>query len=160
LVADLEAARYFEEVIRLAPQLSATLVANWVIGEVPALLHHYGKTWKELPVSSSALAELLNAVASSQINLKTAKKVLIQIWETGRSAAEILKAESLGQVESEDLLKTWVDQVMAAQPAAVEQYKAGRTQAMGFLVGQVMALSGGRAHPQRLVEILKLRLGA
>jgi aspartyl-tRNA(Asn)/glutamyl-tRNA(Gln) amidotransferase subunit B len=158
LLQDRKALEFFEQILAHTPSLGSTSVAHWVIGEIQALLKHDSKSWSEMPLKVDDVAKLLVMVARDQINLKTAKRLQIRMWEESKNLEEVLGSESVSQVDSEDQIGVWVSDVLRNHPEAVAQFKSGRHQALGFLVGQVMALSQGRAHPQRVVSQLKLKL--
>jgi aspartyl-tRNA(Asn)/glutamyl-tRNA(Gln) amidotransferase subunit B len=107
-----------------------------------------------------ALAGLIDLVERRVINSSTAKTVFETMWATGRSAAAIVEAEGLAQISDESALAAAVEAVLAAQPATVAQYKRGQTKVLGFLVGQVMKATGGKASPALVNELLKRALDA
>jgi aspartyl-tRNA(Asn)/glutamyl-tRNA(Gln) amidotransferase subunit B len=113
-----------------------------------------------VPVPADALAELIVMTDRSVVSSTVAKDVFDRMWTTGRRAREIVDAEGLGQVADESALAAIVDAVMRAQTDAVTEYRAGRTNVFGFLVGQAMKASGGKADPKTVTRLLKARLEA
>jgi aspartyl-tRNA(Asn)/glutamyl-tRNA(Gln) amidotransferase subunit B len=148
-------AELFEGV--LAAGASPRLAANWVMGEVLRVMNRRGL--ETPPLSAPRLAELLGAVERGAISGTAAKQVFEGIVESDRSVAEIIQARGLAQVSDEGALASAVDRVLAENPAEVERYRAGRTQLLGFFVGQVMKVMGGRANPQVVNRLFKERLG-
>ena len=124
--------------------------ANWVIGE--------GKEIAESRVQPVEFGELLHMVVKGELTQKLAKEVLPKMKETGESAAVIVEREGLKQISDSGALEKIVDEVIAANPKQVEQFKSGKTTVIGFLVGQVMKASRGQANPATVNEILKSRL--
>lgn len=133
--------------------------ANWVMGDFAALLKSTGKEIAESPVSSGALAELLGLISGGQLSGKLAKDVLEKMFESGDSAPVIMEREGLRQISDTGALGGIVDEVLAANPKQVEQYRGGKTAVIGFLVGQVMKQSRGQANPATVNDLLKAKLG-
>jgi aspartyl-tRNA(Asn)/glutamyl-tRNA(Gln) amidotransferase subunit B len=170
LTAAKDVADYFETVTRSTGFSSKEIgkeVSNWVTGELLGLLHK-GKpradgsmkplTIGQSPVSPQGLAELLVMKRKGEVSGPTAKSVLEEMFNTGQSAAEIVKAKGLTQVSDEGALEKIIDEVMAKNPAQVAQYRSGKETVFGFFVGQVMKASGGKANPGKVNELLKRKL--
>ncbi len=151
LVAD-----YLEECVREYPQ--AKTVSNWVTGELFRLLNLSGVDVSAVKVSPGQLAGLLKMVDSGKINISTAKSVLEEMFASGRSAEEIIAEGDLGQISDTAELGSVVDQVLRDNPQAVSDYLEGKTQALRFLVGQVMKATRGKANPQMVNRMLNDRL--
>jgi aspartyl-tRNA(Asn)/glutamyl-tRNA(Gln) amidotransferase subunit B len=150
-------ADYFEALI--AAGAPAKAASNWMQGEIRRRLKEAGADdMARVPVPADALAELIVMTDRSVVSSTVAKDVLDRMWTTGRRAREIVEAEGLGQVADESALAAIVDAVMSAQTDAVTQYRAGRTNVLGFLVGQAMKASGGKADPKTVTRLLKARL--
>jgi aspartyl-tRNA(Asn)/glutamyl-tRNA(Gln) amidotransferase subunit B len=147
---------YFDEVAGLTKDPKTA--ANWVMGDLAALLKAADKTIDESPVDAKALGELLGLIASGELSGKLAKKVLEKMFESGGTAPVIVECEGLRQISDSGALGKIVDEVIAANPKQVEQLRGGKTAVMGFLVGQVMKLSRGQANPAAVNELLKSRL--
>jgi aspartyl-tRNA(Asn)/glutamyl-tRNA(Gln) amidotransferase subunit B len=110
------------------------------------------------PVSPKALAELLVLKRKGEISGPTAKAVLEEMFETGKSAEDIVNTKGLTQVSDEAVLERIVEEVIAKNPAQLGQYRSGKEAVFGFLVGQVMKASGGKANPTKVNELLKRKL--
>jgi aspartyl-tRNA(Asn)/glutamyl-tRNA(Gln) amidotransferase subunit B len=149
-------ADYFEEVVSAgAPPKAAS---NWLMGEVTRKSHEAGVAVDHSPVSALSLAELIGLVDRGTINSTTAKDVFEKMWTSGRSAKAIVDADGLAQVSDEGAIAPIVDQVLAAQPDTVAQYRGGQTKVLGFLVGQVMKATGGKASPKLVNELVRRAL--
>lgn len=170
LTAEKDVAGYFEAVTRstgFSPKEMGKEVSNWVTVELLGLLHK-GKpradgsmellTIGQSPVSPQALADLLVMKRKGEISGPIAKSVLEEMFATGKSAAEIVKAKGLQQVSDEGALEKIIDEVMAKNPAQLAQYRGGKETVFGFFVGQVMKASGGKANPAKVNELLKRKL--
>jgi aspartyl-tRNA(Asn)/glutamyl-tRNA(Gln) amidotransferase subunit B len=156
LASDRELADYFETVAASAGD--AKLAANWVIVELGGLLNRTERTIDRAPVSAADLGLLIARIRDQTISSKIAKNVFEIMVEEGGSADAIIEARGLRQVSDSGELEAMVDEVIAASPEQVEQYRAGKTKVMGFFVGQIMKASGGRANPQQVNELLRERL--
>ncbi len=150
-------ADYFEEVARQSGEPKAA--SNWVMGELTGALKAAGKPIEESAVSAANLAELVRLIAAGEISGKLAKDIFAKMFSTGRSASEIIEAEGLKQISDTGELEKMVDDILAANPKQVEQYKNGKKGVLGFFVGQVMKATRGQANPAVVNEILGLKLG-
>src|SRR6185436_13717793 len=121
--------------------------SNWIMGELTSALNERGVGVEESAVTPAALAGLIRLVDSGTISGPIAKRVFAEMYASGRSAEAIVAAEGLGRIDDESALAATVRDVLAAHAAAVDQYRAGKKQTFGFLVGQVIKASGGRANP-------------
>ncbi|MGZ5096533.1 MAG: Asp-tRNA(Asn)/Glu-tRNA(Gln) amidotransferase subunit GatB [Usitatibacter sp.] len=135
-------------------------VANWITGEVSALLHERGEDFAQPPVTPAQLARLLARVLDATVSAKTAKEVLRAMANGEGDADAIIEKRGLKQISDAGALEAAVDQVLAANAKQVEDYRAGKDKAFNSLVGQVMKATGGKANPAQVGEILKRRLGA
>ncbi|HXE05060.1 MAG TPA: Asp-tRNA(Asn)/Glu-tRNA(Gln) amidotransferase subunit GatB, partial [Bryobacteraceae bacterium] len=147
---------YFDEVVAVSKDPKAA--ANWVMGDVAALLKGAGKAIDESPVSAGNLGDLLKLIASGELSGKLGKDVLAKMFESGDTAAAIMEREGLRQISDSGALGKIVDEVIAANPKQVEQYRSGKTSVIGFLVGQVMKQSRGQANPAAVNDLLKSKL--
>jgi aspartyl-tRNA(Asn)/glutamyl-tRNA(Gln) amidotransferase subunit B len=148
-----EMADYFEAAARAAP--SAKTASNWIMGELSRTLNERGVAIAESPVTPQALGGLLALLDSGAINGPTAKEVFEKMFATGREARAIVDAEGLAQISDEGAILQVVRDVIAAQSDAVAQVRAGKSNTFGFLVGQVMKASGGKASPKLVNALLK-----
>ena len=131
-------------------------VANWVTGELSGALK--GRAITESPVSAQQVGELVSLIASGEISGKLAKEIFARMFETGEGARVIMEREGLKQISDTGALGKIIDDVIAANPKQVEQYKAGKTAVAGFLVGQAMKASKGQANPATVNELLREKL--
>lgn len=150
-------ADYFEETCQRF-EGSAKMVSNWLMGDVMSLLNEAGITIDQSPISCDMLAELLRLINEDVISGKIAKDVLAKMFETGRSAAEIVEEEGLEQISDTGALESVIDEVIEENPGPVEDVRAGKDKAIGFLVGQVMQKTQGQANPQMVNEMLREKL--
>ena len=151
-------ADYFEAVVAAGAEPRAA--SNWVLGAVLALLNRRGETLEAFPVRPPALAELLALIERGTVSGSAAKTVLEGMAETGGSATRVVEERGLAQVRDEGTLEAWVDEVLAAHPDEVGRYRSGEGKLLGFLVGQVMKRSGGRADPRRVSRLLGEKIGS
>ena len=157
LTATRELSEYFEKAAAAAGDPRAA--ANWVMGDLAAALKEAGKDIADSPVPAERLGELIKLIASGEISGKLAKDIFSKMFVSGDSARAIVEREGLKQISDTGALSKIVDEVLAANPKQVEQYKGGKTTVMGFFVGQVMKASRGQANPAAVSELLKERLG-
>jgi aspartyl-tRNA(Asn)/glutamyl-tRNA(Gln) amidotransferase subunit B len=157
LTQDADVAAYFEQVAALAP---AKLASNWVMGEVLRKVKDDGIGVADVPVSPAALADLIRLVDDGTISTGAARQVFETMWTTQEAAAAIVVREGLKQLGDESALLAHVATVIAANPDAVASYRAGRVQAVGALVGQVMKLTRGTANPKVVHALIQRQLDA
>ena len=151
-----EMADYFEAVA--AESGDAKLAANWVSGELSALLNRDNLAIGEARVTAAGLAALLKRIQDNTISGKLAKDVLAVMWDEGGDVDTIIAAKGLRQITDSGAIEAAVDQVLAANPEQVEQFRAGKDKVLGFLVGQIMKATQGKANPAQVNEILRARL--
>src|SRR5688572_16363528 len=151
-------ADYFEAVARAAGNAKAA--SNWVMGELLRTLNERGTAVADVPLEPGALAGLIALVDKGTISNAIAKDIFPKMYESGRSAADIVAAEGLAQNSDESAVLEIVRSVMAANAETVAQYRAGSQKTFGFLVGQVMKGSGGKANPKLANALLKRGLDA
>jgi len=157
LTASRSIADYFEATVS-AIRGEAKLAANWVMGSVAAKLKEEDKTISDSPISSSALAGLIKRIADNTISNKMAKEVFDAMWAGEGEADAIIDKRGLKQVTDSGAIEAMIDEVLAANAAMVEEFKAGKEKAFNALVGQAMKASKGKANPAQVNEILKRRL--
>ena len=156
ITADRHLAGWFDEAAKSVK--TPKLLANWTISELLRELSAASLDITESPVSPAALAGLVNAVDNGTISGKIGKDVLAEMFTTGKSADDIIKEKGLAQVSDSGAVEAFVDQAIAANPAQVEQFRAGNPKVLQFMVGQVMKLSRGKANPKLVSEILMEKL--
>jgi len=150
-------ADYFEGVAQAFTGKAQT-AANWIIGDLSAALHRDNLDIADSRIGPSDLAGLLARIQDGTISGKIAKEVFDAMWAGEGSADELIDAKGLQQITDSSAIEEIVDAVIAANPAQVEQYRAGKDKLLGFFVGQVMKETGGKANPGQVNEILKGRL--
>ncbi len=151
-------ADYFEAVA--AASGNAKAASNWVMGEVLRLLKAHDATIATVGVTAEALGALIRLVDGGTISNTVAKSVFEQMYGTGRQAADVVAEQGLAQVSDEGAIMAIVRDVMAAQAEAVAQYRGGKKAAFGYLVGEAMKASAGKADPKRLSQMLRASLDA
>jgi aspartyl-tRNA(Asn)/glutamyl-tRNA(Gln) amidotransferase subunit B len=132
------------------------LAANWILGDLLGVLK--GQPITEAPVSAEHLGELVALIASGEISGKLAKEIFARMLDSGEPARAVMEREGLKQISDSGALGHIVDDVIAANPKQVDQYKAGKATVIGFLVGQVMKASKGQANPASVNELLREKL--
>jgi aspartyl-tRNA(Asn)/glutamyl-tRNA(Gln) amidotransferase subunit B len=149
-------ADYFEAVARDCGNAKAA--SNWILNELMREIKSAALDISASQVSAESLAAMIKMIDDGGISGKMAKDVLVQMFQSGKSAGEIVRAMGGSQVSDQDAIKVFVDRAISENPKQLEQYRAGKTSLVGFFVGQVMKLSGGRANPQVVNEVLKKTL--
>ncbi len=157
LTLDRAVAAYFDAAAKLTK--SPKLVANWIISELLRLLGEEKISIDACKITPAALAELVDLIEKGTINGKIAKEVFAEMFATGKKPAAIVEEKGLVQVSDSGAISAVVTEAIRANPAQVEQYKAGNAKVLQFLVGQVMKLSRGKANPQLVIAELKKQLG-
>ncbi len=157
LADDLALASYFESAARVAKKPKN--VANWILNDLQSALSAAALPISDCPIPPQALDELVNLIDSGAINSKQGKEVFSEMFATGKAAALIVEEKGLKQVSDTGAIEALADEVIAANPGPVADYKAGKTSAINFLKGQVMKLSKGKANPALAGEILEKKLG-
>ncbi len=157
LTSSREMAAYFEDTAK-AFGGEAKIAANWIMGDLSAALNKDGKDLADSPISSALLAGLLKRIADGTISGKIAKEVFAAMWAGEGDADAIIEARGLKQVSDAGAIEKIVDDILAANPAQVAEYRAGKDKVFGFFVGQAMKASKGKANPAQLNDILKKKL--
>jgi len=159
LVESREKAEYFRQTISTSAVL-APLAANWVVGEVAALLNDRNTEYGKSPVSPASLRRLLDLQHDGTISGKAAKEVLLAMADGEGEAEAIVAKRGLRQISDAGALEAAVEKVIAANAKLAEDYRSGKEKAFNALVGQVMKATQGKANPAQVNEILKRRLAA
>ncbi len=149
---DKDTSDYFEKVVAAGADPKASV--NWIMGEFASQLSNAGIEIAKAPVTPENLAKLLALIAKGTISGKIAKKVFAEMWKNGADPEEIVKAQGLVQISDTGALKELVVKVIANNPKAVEDFKAGKKKAVGALVGQIMKETKGKANPKVINELL------
>jgi len=149
-------ADYFEAM--LAAGAESKLSANWVMGELSAVLNKNQLDIEDSPISASSLAELVMRISDDTISGKIAKDVLKAMWQGEGSADKIIENKGLKQMSDSGAIEGIIDEIIANNAAQVEQYKGGNTKLLGFFVGQVMKATQGKANPKQVNQLLNEKL--
>ena len=149
---DKDTSDYFEKVVAAGADPKASV--NWIMGDFASQLSNAGIEIAKAPVTPENLAKLLALIAKGTISGKIAKKVFAEMWKDGADPEEIVKAQGLVQISDTGALKELVVKVIANNPKAVEDFKAGKKKAVGALVGQIMKETKGKANPKVINELL------
>ena len=158
LASEQALALYFEQAVTAAPGVPAKKIANWVINELLARLNEVEHGIAECPMQPQSLGELVAVVEAGKISNNQGKEVFGEMFATGGKAADIIKAKGFEQVSDTGALEAMVDQIIAANPDRVAEVKSGNEKAMNWFTGQVMKLSGGKANPKIVTEIVKAKV--
>jgi len=149
-------AAYFEEAAKACGQ--AKLVSNWVMGEVSRRLNASEVGIENAPVSAAQLAAMIARIADSTISNSAAKQVFDALWTEGGEVDAIIEAKGLKQMNDSGALEAIIDEVLAANPKNVEEFRAGNAKALNGLVGPIMKASKGKANPAQVNELLLKKL--
>jgi len=155
LVSDIETSKYFEEVIEKS---DVKLSTNWITGELFALLNEKNLEISQNPISAKNLSKLINLIKDGTISGKIAKSVFEIMADEGKDPQIIVEEKGLKQQIDPKEIEKLIDKVITDNPDKVKEYKSGKDKLFGFFVGQVMKVSGGKANPQLVNEILKKKL--
>ncbi len=158
LSSDPDIAGYFEELIRAGAQARAAM--HWLTTQLLPAVRERRQDLSQTPVTPARLAALLGMLAADTINANAARDVLTCLFDSADSPQDIVRARGLAQVSDTNALDAMITKVLAAQPAAVADVRNGQGKAMGFLIGQVMQASNGKANPKVIREMLQKKLSA
>lgn len=159
LTSSRELADYFEAVLVATGNKDPKQCANWVIGDLSGALNKAGLEITESPISAQQLGSVLLRIQDNTISGKIAKQVFEAIWNgEGADADTVIESQGLKQVTDTGAIEAMIDDVIAANPEQVQQYRDGKEQVFGFFVGQVMKASKGKANPGQVNDILKQKL--
>jgi aspartyl-tRNA(Asn)/glutamyl-tRNA(Gln) amidotransferase subunit B len=158
LTSSRDVANYF--VATVSAGADAKPAANWVMGAISAKLNAEEKAITESPLSAAQLASLLKRIADNTISNNAAKQVFEAMWAGEGEVDAIIEAKGLKQVSDTGAIEAIIDEVLAANAAMVEEFKAGKEKAFNALVGQAMKASKGKANPAQVNDMLKKKLGA
>ena len=155
LVSDIETSKYFEEVVK---DSDVKLAANWIIGELFALLNEKNLEITQSPISARNLSKLINLIKDGTISGKIAKTLFELMLDEDKDPEILVEEKGLKQKSDPKELENLIDGVIKDNPDKVAEYKSGKVKLFGFFVGQVMKVSNGTANPQLVNEILKKKL--
>ncbi|MCR5607122.1 MAG: Asp-tRNA(Asn)/Glu-tRNA(Gln) amidotransferase subunit GatB [Treponema sp.] len=151
-----ELSLWFEEAAKGAKDVKK--VANWILAELLAVLNEQKKTISDIALTPKHITELVNAIADKKITSAQGKTVFAKMLETNKMPAEIIKEEGMESVTDTDAIEAIVEQVIAANPKAIADYKGGKTNVVGWLMGQVMKASKGKANPGVATKLVTEKL--
>jgi len=151
-------AEYFEATV--AAGAPAKQAANWIMGDITAYLKEQKLNIEELPLSPLGLAELIGLIEAGTISSKMAKDLLPELLAKGGSPKALVEQKGLSQISDAATLEAMIDEVLAAHPNELAQYRSGKTKLQGFFVGQMMKKTNGRADPKLTNQLLAAKLNA
>ena len=159
LAADSDLADFFEAAVKAANGESR-LIANWILGDLSSALNRESLSISESPVSPEMLGQLINRIKDNTISGKIAKQVFGDLWHGKGQVDDIIRDQGLTQITDTDAISKAVDDVITAFPSQVDQVRAGEEKVIGFLVGQVMKATSGKANPQAVNNLIKTKLSS
>ena len=151
-----DTAEYYEAVARASGQ--PKLAANWITVDLAAALHRDGLEISRCPIEAGDLAALIACIVDGTLSGTMAKKVFEAMWRREGDPRSIIEKQGLSQISDSATIDALVDQVLASNPAQVDQFRAGKTKLLGFFVGQVMKMTGGQANPEMVNHALRRKL--
>lgn len=157
LVGSREMAAFYEDVVKESGN-QPKLAANWIISELLGALNKAGLELDASPISSAELGKLIIRIADNTISGKIAKTIFEALWHQEGEVDEIIEKRGLKQVSDTGAIEKLIDEIIAANPSQVAEYRAGKDKLFGFFVGQAMKASGGKLNPGQLNELLKKKL--
>lgn len=159
LVSSKDMATFYENVVKESGD-QPKLAANWIISELLGALNKAGLELTESPISSAQLGKLISRIADSTISGKIAKTIFEALWNKEGDVDHIIESRGLKQVSDTGAIEKMIDDIIAANPQQVAEYRSGKDKLFGFFVGQAMKASGGKLNPAQLNDLLKKKLGA
>jgi aspartyl-tRNA(Asn)/glutamyl-tRNA(Gln) amidotransferase subunit B len=150
-------ADYYEAVAALVPG-DPKLAANWVMGELSAALNKDGLEITQSRLSAAQFGALLNRIVDNTVSGKLAKEVFEAMWAEGLEADAVIDARGLRQITDSGAIGQVIEEIMAANPKQLADFRSGKDKLFGFFVGQVMKATGGKANPALLNDLLKQKL--
>jgi len=159
LVSDIDTAKYFEEVVaKMGKNLDIKLAVNWITGELFAVLNNKNLEISQSPISAKNLAKLVNLIKNGTISGKIAKTIFELMMDGDKDPQIIVEEKGLKQESDPKALEALIDKIINDNREKAIEYKNGKEKLFGFFVGQAMKVSGGKANPQLINEILKKKL--
>jgi aspartyl-tRNA(Asn)/glutamyl-tRNA(Gln) amidotransferase subunit B len=156
LVNDRSLADFFENTVKEGA--SPKSAANWILGDLLRILNEREMPSEDIPVKPAFLNKLISLIDIGKISNTAGKEVFKEMFNTGKDPEVVIEAKGLSQISSEDELRGLIKQAIASNPRSVADFKNGKTKAVGFLVGQVMKVSKGKANPKLAKELLDFEL--
>ena len=149
-------AEYFDEAAKHTEDSKG--IANWLLGDVSAYLNSENIAIEQFPITPANLGEMVNLINKGVLSSKLAKKVFVEMLKTGKTPQALVKELGLEQISDEGAIVKIVEETLAENPQSIIGYKAGKDRALGFLVGQIMKKSRGKANPEMVNNLLKERM--
>ncbi|RQD67088.1 MAG: Asp-tRNA(Asn)/Glu-tRNA(Gln) amidotransferase subunit GatB [Tindallia sp. MSAO_Bac2] len=153
LVGEMALSQFYEEVVESGADPKAS--ANWILGDFLRSMKEMELTAEEQPLKAEDLAKLIELIEKGTISGTAGREVFDEMMETGKPPEKIIQEKGLKQISGQDELQAIIEKVIAENPASVEDFKSGKKQAIGFLMGQVMKASKGQANPQVAKSMLE-----
>lgn len=157
LVSSRAMADYFETVVKFSEQ-QPKLSSNWVTVELAAALNKFDMEITECPITAEQLGTLVKRIADNTISGKIAKTIFEALWKKEGDVDDIIEKQGLKQVSDTASIEALIDEIIAANPQQLADYRSGKDKLFGYFVGQAMKVSGGKINPQLLNELLKKKL--
>lgn len=156
IIDDLPISHFFEKVIEIGG--NPKTVANWILGDILRLLKEKNISSKDITITPEALYELLSLIDEGKISTTAGKDVFEVMFDTGKSAEEVVKEKGLSQISDTSELEKIISDILDKNPQSLQDFSSGKTQVIGYLVGQVMKSSKGKANPKVAREIINNKL--
>lgn len=147
-----ETADYLDSAVKAGAEPKS--VSNWMLGDMSKMVNEANITFDQAPIKPEQLAGMIALIDKGTISGKIAKQVITKMWETGKNAEVVVEEEGLVQITDEGAIEVIVIKIIDANPKSVEDYKSGKGKAIGFLVGQIMKETKGRANPGVVNQLL------
>jgi aspartyl-tRNA(Asn)/glutamyl-tRNA(Gln) amidotransferase subunit B len=157
LIADAEVADYFERTVQHGGDAKAA--SNWIMTHVLSAMNTRGVGIGELGVGAQDLAGLIELVQAGAVSMTAARRVFTEMQASGRPPAQVVAELGLAQISDDEQISEWANQVLAANAAVVARYRAGDAKLFGFLMGELMKKSKGKADPRRASDVMRAALG-
>ena len=156
LTANRDLADYYEAAATASRE--PKLTANWITGELTAALHRVGLEITDSPIGPEDLATLVTRIVDGTLSGKMAKEIFDAVWRREGDPDSVIAKRGLAQITDADAIDALVDEVVAAYPEQVEQFRAGKTKVLGFFVGRIMKMTRGQANPKLVNQLLRRKL--
>ncbi len=158
LTSSRELGHYFEATLGQESGATAKNIANWIASDLAAALNKHNLTITESPITPEQLAGLMHAITDGIISNNIAKQVFTIMWEQGGEAEAIIEREGLRQITDDNAIAAIIDEIMAANPNQLQQYREGKDKLFGYFVGQTMKATKGKANPKQVNDLLRKKL--
>lgn len=156
VIARIATANYFDEILKHTDDAKAA--ANWILGDISAYLNNNNLEIQDFSVDAKNIAEMIGLINKGVLSSKLAKAVFEEMTKSNKAPADIVKEKGLEQISDSSAIEAIVDKILDANPKSIEDFKAGKDKALGFLVGQIMRESKGKANPEMVNKMLKEKM--